>query len=255
MITKRVRLRACRGAAIAVSIAMGMAVGPAQPAQAKIDEEAGARIPSTQKPSVIPTWYALKLGRLQGRLAVAHYWSRGEKFRALTLINGKPVLTIVNGPYYYTIDLAAQTGVRIKRNPFATAVDGLYSRPFAKEWEELVAAGGEKVDEETVVGRPTEVWRLTNRSGRRTIWVSKERLMVPVRIETYDRKTARRDSVEYMNWQLGIAIPEQFFEPPQGVKLQTFEYDAYITAARAGPVGPAPPLYRALLHGARSQSN
>ena len=159
------------------------------------------------------------------------------------------VLTIVNGAYYYTIDVLEQVGVRIERNPLATAVDGRYSRPFADEWEELVAAGGEKVKEETIAGRVAEVWRITNNSGRRTVWVSHEKPMVPIRVETYDRSTGRQDSVDYLNWQLGLKIPDQFFEPPLGVDIQTFEYDEYVAAARKGPVGPAPPLYRQLLHG------
>ena len=79
--------------------------------------------------------------------------------------------------------------------------------------------------------------------------------MIPVRVETYDRQTSRLDSVDYMNWQLGLEIPEHFFDPPQGVELQTFGYEAYVNRARMGPVGPAPPLYRTLLHGDRSQPN
>lgn len=237
----------------AVALTTGGAVSLLPTAAAKVGEEARSKASSARRDSGAATWYALALGQLRGRLAVAHYWSYGEKFRAVTLINGKPLLTIVNGRYYYTIDVAERVGVRIARNPLAIASDGRYSRPFAEEWEQLVAAGGERVGEETIAGRVAEVWRLTNTSGRRTVWVSREKPMVPVRVETYDRDTTRLDSVDYVNWQFGLPIPEKFFDPPADIELQTFEYDAYITAARSGPVGPAPPLYRNLLHGGRHQ--
>ena len=77
--------------------------------------------------------------------------------------------------------------------------------------------------------------------------------MVPMRVQTFDRKTGRDDSVDYVNWQLGLSIPEQFFDPPEGIELETFDYESYIAAARRGPVGPAPPLYRHLLHGNRHE--
>ncbi len=250
---KTVRGQRCRLLSRVLAVAVGLALGFAQPVDAKVAREAAAKAPAAARSRVSPTWYALALGQLQGRLAVAHYWSYGTKFRALTLISGKPILTIVNGRFYYTIDLAERVGVRIERNPRAIAVDGRYARPFAEEWEELMAAGGEKVKEETVAGRVAEVWRLTNNSGRRTVWVSRERPMVPMRVQTFDRKTGRDDSVDYVNWQLGLPIPEQFFDPPEGIEMETFDYEGYIAAVRRGPVGPAPPLYRHLLHGNRHE--
>lgn len=253
MIATTARGQVKRGLGAALAVALGLLVGLVPPAAAKVGEAPGAEPPTVARSSINRTWYALALGQLQGRLAVAHYWSYEEKFRALTLINGKPVLTIVNGSYYYTIDVAERIGIRIERNPRAQGEDGRYSRPFAQEWEELLAAGGEKVSEETVAGRTADVWRLTNNSGRRTVWVSQERPMVPMRVQTYDRKTGRDDSVDYVNWQLGLPIPEQFFEPPKGIKFQHFDYDAYVKAVRRGPVGPAPPLYRHLLHGQRHE--
>jgi hypothetical protein len=250
---KTVRVaRVCVGVAIASWLLGG--VPPQAMAKAADKEEAG-RPASAQSSSILPTWYALALGQLQGRLAVAHYWSSDKKFRALTLINGRPLLTIVNGPYYYTIDLAQRKGVRITRNPSSVASDGRYSRPFAQEWEELIAAGGEKVREEKVAGRVTEIWRLTNNSGRRTVWVSKEKPMVPLRVETYDRKTAKEDTVDYVNWQLGLSLADGFFEPPADIELDRFEYADYVTTARQRPVGPAPPLYRELLHGSRHETD
>jgi hypothetical protein len=244
--------RACAGLGVALLLLGGVA----PVAIAKGEAESRERPPAVQKSSSLrATWYVLALGQLQGRLAVAHYWSSDEKFRALTLINGKPLLTIVNGPYYYTIDLAERAGVRVTRNPSAVASDGRYSRPFAQEWEEMVAAGGEKVRDETVAGRLTEVWRLTNNSGRRTVWVAKQKPMVPMRVETYDRKTAKEDIVDYVNWQLGLSISDEFFAPPPDVELEIFEYNEYVSTARQRPVGPAPPLYRQLLHGSRHQSD
>lgn len=254
-VAARGRLSCFARAGAGLAVAVWLLAGVALQVVAKAEDEDQARPPRSQRSPVLPTWYALALGQLQGRLAVAHYWSSDQKFRALTLINGKPLLTLVNGPYYYTVDLAERTGIRITRNPTAVASDGRYSRPFAQEWEELIAAGGEKVRDETVAGRATEVWRLTNNSGRRTVWVSKQKPMVPMRVETYDRKTSQSDSVDYVNWQLGLSISDAFFEPPSDIAMETFEYGDYVTAARQRPVGPAPPLYRELLHGSRQESD
>ena len=75
-----------------------------------------------------------------------------------------------------------------------------------------------------------------------------------MRVETYDRDSSGTEGVEYLNWQYGLAIPDEFFQPGPGIRIRRMEYGKYVAAARKGPVGPAPPLYRYLLHGRKKPS-
>ena len=47
----------------------------------------------------------------------------------------------------------------------------------------------------------------------------------------------------------GEALDDAFFEPDPRVVLERLEYADYLARAPQGPVGPAPVLYRDLLHG------
>jgi hypothetical protein len=50
----------------------------------------------------------------------------------------------------------------------------------------------------------------------------------------------------------GIPVPDAFFEPETGVKLDRYEFEDYLrTSVHEGPVGPVPVLYADLLHGGR----
>jgi hypothetical protein len=200
------------------------------------------------------TWYAMALGQLAGRPVVGHFWSKGFKLRAETVIFGRPILTLVDTKYYYTIDVLNGTGLAIQRSPVSIAEDASRTRPFATEWDEMSEAGGEKVRSEKIGSQETEVWRLTNVSGRRTIWVSTEVPRLVMRVETYDRDSSETERVEYVNWQYGLAIPDSFFQPGPEIRIRRMEYGKYVAAARKGPVGPAPPLYRYLLHGRKKPS-
>ena len=200
------------------------------------------------------TWYAMALGQLAGRPVVGHFWSKGSKLRAETVIFGRPVLTLVDSEYYYTIDVLNGTGLAIQRSAVSIAEDASRTRPFATEWDEMSEAGGEKVRSEKFGSQEAEVWRLTNVSGRRTIWVSTEVPRLVMRVETYDRDSSETESVEYVNWQYGLPIPDPFFQPGPGIRIRRMEYGKYVAAARKGPVGPAPPLYRYLLHGRKKPS-
>ena len=201
-----------------------------------------------------PTWYAMALGQLAGRPVVGHFWSKGPRLRAETVIFGRPILTLVDKKYYYTIDVMDGTGLAIQRSPVSIAEDAGRTRPFAIEWDEMSDAGGEKVRSEKIGSQETEVWRLTNVSGRRTIWVSPQAPRLVMRVETYDRDSSGTEGVEYLNWQYGLAIPDEFFQPGPGIRIRRMEYGKYVAAARKGPVGPAPPLYRYLLHGRKKPS-
>ncbi|MFP8873499.1 MAG: hypothetical protein VCB42_02965 [Myxococcota bacterium] len=207
--------------------------------------------PTADEANPESTWYAMALGRIGGRPAVAHFWSKGSKLRSETVIFGRPILTLVDKNYYYTIDVLDRKGLAIQRSPLSVEQDADRMRPFALEWEDMFEAGGEKVRSEKSGSEETEVWRLTNVSGRQTVWVSANEERLLLRVETYDRGSSTTDRVEYVNWQTGLAIPDSFFHPGSDVRIRRMEYKKYIQAARKGPVGPAPPLYRYLLHGRR----
>lgn len=210
---------------------------------ASADEKAAAP-PAKDPPD---SWFATGVVKIGGRLQLTSYWSLGSKFRAETILAGHRVVTIVNGETYYGYDDVLAAGVAIKRDPEAIAVDTKRPRPFADEWGQLIRAGGESIGFEMYQGRSTEVFRLTNATGRRTIWVSREEPRVPLRVVTYDRASAREETIDYAGWMRGLLIDDSFFEPSSHVDLLPLPYSEYLRQSRYGPVGTVPLLYRGFL--------
>jgi hypothetical protein len=68
-------------------------------------------------------------------------------------------------------------------------------------------------------------------------------------VKTYDRETATTGKVDYVNWLHNPLVGDEFFAPDPRLKLQQFGYEEYRKRLRLGPIGPAPVLYRHLLHG------
>ena len=68
--------------------------------------------------------------------------------RADSVINGIPVVTIVNGPTYYAIDGRSLVGTAIERAPKALANDQKGGRPFLNDGERMIAMGAEKISSE-----------------------------------------------------------------------------------------------------------
>jgi len=183
-------------------------------------------------PKKVPdSWFATGVVRVGGRIQITNYWSSGSKFRAETIIAGHRVVTIVNGDIYYSFDDVAAAGIAIKRDKLAVAVDAKRGRPFADEWSQLLRAGGERIGSETLEGRECEVFRLTNSTGRRTVWVSIEDPRVPVRVHTFDRKTAREEVLEYAGWMRGLLVADEFFQPAKHVDRR----DTLLDTDRPGP--------------------
>jgi outer membrane lipoprotein-sorting protein len=196
------------------------------------------------------TWFSQVLAHADTGLNVTYFWSKGAKLHAETVIAGRRITTLVNGNTYYAYDAVGQSGVAITRSPKAIAADARGQRPFGREFENLVEQGAERVRDETVMGRACEVFRLTDQLGRREIWVTKDKLRLPVRIVVYRRDTGVTVTTEFINWLTGLAIADGFFEPESGVKLERFDYDAYIKRSSTGePIGPVPVLYTDLLVG------
>jgi outer membrane lipoprotein-sorting protein len=196
------------------------------------------------------TWYAQALARGAGGLNVTHFWSRGPKMRAETVVAGHKVITIVNGDTYYAYDGLGMDGVAIVRAPSAVAHDAPDRRPFGNEAVALIRQGAEKVREDTMFGRKCDVFRRTDRRGRREVWVTRSSPRIPIRIEIFDRQSGRQHQTDYINWQSGLPIPNSFFEPEAGVKFERYTLVEYqLEAAKKSTVGPVPILYLDLLQG------
>jgi hypothetical protein len=222
-----------------------VAAGPLIAWAAKGDaEKAEAKLPQGN-----PGFYATTVGRSDRDMVVVQYWSKGALFRSETIISGHPIITVVNGDEYFTWDGLTKTGYVVRRTPAAVELDHKRKRPFGLELEYLVADGGEKIRSESLSGVPADVYRVTDDEGRRTIWVTSDKLALPLRMETYERRSGRTGQLDWVSWLPGLVIPDRFFVPPPDLSLTRFAgYTDYLAAMAAGPVLPTPPLYHYLLH-------
>jgi len=197
-----------------------------------------------------PTWYAQALARGEAGLNVTHFWSKGAKLRAETVVAGHKVVTLVNGPWYYAYDVLAREGIALARTPDALARDEPGRRPFGNEAEALLHQGGQKVGEETILGIVCDIYRLTDRMGRREVWVMRGGSQLPIRLSIFDRARGASTTTDFLNWQSGLPIDDRFFEPDPGVELPRLTIEEYFLRwGEQGPLGPVPILYADLLHG------
>jgi hypothetical protein len=208
---------------------------------------------AAQKPSGPPTWYAQALSRGEAGLNVTHFWSKGPMLRAETVVAGHKVVTIVRGDHYYAYDGLSGAGLSIRREPATVAAERADVRPFAREYEILVRQGAELVREETLLGRKAGIYRVTDGSGRRELWVTQDALRIPLRVEVFDRETGAKRTTDYVNWQSDIAIPDAFFTPDARAALTEMDYSEYLRrSTQEGSVGPVPVFYLSLLYGKKS---
>jgi outer membrane lipoprotein-sorting protein len=196
------------------------------------------------------TWYAQALARGDAGLNVTHFWSKGARMRAETVVAGHKIVTIVNGSSYYAFDATSGKGITIERGKSAIAQDRDDRRPFGNEYEHLIAQGAEMIEKEEQLGRETGIFRVTDDFGRRKLWVTLDDFHLPLRIEVYERASTRRTTTDYVNWQSGLPIEDSFFEPDPRAELEHMDYATYTErTATEGPVGPVPVLYNRLLNG------
>jgi hypothetical protein len=195
------------------------------------------------------TWYAERIISGDTPPIVEHLWSKGPKLRAETVVGGQPIVTLVNGERYITIDRLSRTGVSIERRPDAIREDAERGRPFGNEGSILQSAGGEKISTEKVGGRPCELYRLTNSEGKQEACVSRDQSRLPLQVKIWRRKTGKQALTRYLDWVSGLPLPDDFFEPDESVKLEHVSYDDYVRRAGKEQIGPAPPFFRGLLHG------
>jgi hypothetical protein len=195
------------------------------------------------------TWYVQKVTTGETPLRVENLWSKGSRLRAHSVVAGRPILTLVNGEFYTVIDELAGTGVAIRRSPAAIQADARRGRPFGREGDRLIASGAEKVGRETIMARDCDVYRVTDARGRREVCVAREAARLPLRGEEFDRATGATVQIRFLDWSPGFPVADAFFEPDPRVALERVEYADYLERSPQGPVGPAPVLYRDLLHG------
>jgi hypothetical protein len=197
------------------------------------------------------TWYAERVISGDTPPIVEHLWSKGSKLRAETVIGGHPILTLVDGQRYITVDRLSKTGVSIQRSSDAIRQDAERSRPFGNEGSILQRAGGEKVSTEKVGGRPCDLYRLTNSEGRQEVCISQDQARLPLQLRVWRRKSGKEAVTRYLDWVSGIALPDAFFVPDSSVELEQLSYQDYLRRAGNEEIGPAPPLFRGLLHGTK----
>jgi hypothetical protein len=225
-----------RPALCAAALALALC---AAPARAQAPEAKGA-----------PTWFTQALAYTDMGLNVSYFWSKGARLRTETVIAGRLITTIVSGDTYYAYDAVGQNGIAVVRSPKAIAADADGRRPFGRELETLVAQGAERVREETLMGRPCEVYRLTDGLGRREVWVTKDEPRIPVRVLIFRRDTGKTQTTDFINWLTGLEIADGFFEPAPGVRFERMDHQTYVERSLKGEaVGPVPVLYTDLLLG------
>jgi len=223
---------------------VGLAISAliAHPVAAKKDKNVG-------KPAV-SSWYTQTFLRSDAGLNVTYWWSLKSKFRAETVVSGHKLVTIVNGETYYVYDALAMTGIAIRRAPEALAAESPDRRPFGNEAQTVIDQGGEKIREETVAGKPADVYQITDEDGRRVVWVTQDDRRLPIRMEWFSRKTGSTRFKEYVDWISDLPVNDAFFEPEPGIEFERFELDGYMAKSREkGPASMLPVLYRELLHG------
>jgi hypothetical protein len=194
------------------------------------------------------TWYAEAITQSDLGIESSYLWSKGRRMRADSVINGIPVVTIVNGPTYYAIDGRSLVGTAIERAPKALANDQKGGRPFLNDGERMIAMGAEKISSERIAGRPCDVYRLTDSDGKKTVWMTQDNLHLPVKIEVFGRQEGQT-ATTVINWNRGFEVPDTFFEPDPRVTLEHLSYQDYVNRARERTPSAVPVMYGDLLHG------
>ena len=209
-----------------------------------------AGLAGAEEPNKAPdSWHSTAFVRGPMGIRVIDYWSKGDDMVARTLINGRPVTTIVQGGRYIVFDGLDGVGLDVARSKNALKEDRKRDRPFAFELDELKRDGGEKIEDVSIGSMRGEIWQVRDEQGRRKLWVSKGVPSVPLRVETFDRASAETIELDYQNWVFDMPLPERFFRPPAGLDLTRFEYDAYLAASGSSSMVSVPILYPDLLHG------
>ncbi len=208
--------------------------------------------PAQQDPA--HNWFATLVSQGDIPFQVTHFWSRGPWLRMELVVGDHRVVQIVRGGTYFVVDAVLGRGVAIRRHPRAVAADRPDRRPFGDELERLVEVGAEKIREERVAGKLADVYRVTEPAMQRTLWVSHDPPHLPIKLEVYNRARGLTAVHSYLSWTHPPVLPDLFFEPDPRFEIEEVPYQAYVERSATEPVGPAPVLMPALLHGPRGGS-
>jgi len=184
-------------------------------------------------------------------MRVDQLWSRGASFRGFTVVSGNPILTLVHGEQYMTLNPAIGSGVSIERNPRAIRQDAQHARPFGNELEEMLANGAEKVREEKLGSQRCDLYRVTDARGRREACVTQDEDRLPLLLRIWDRQSGRSVEIRYVGWSKNFPVKPSFFDPDPRMQIEHLSYEEYSQKRLRQPVGPAPPMYAELLDGRR----
>jgi hypothetical protein len=193
------------------------------------------------------TWYTERLMSGGKAPTIEHLWSKGPWLRSELVVGGQPIVQLVKGNRYVIVNRLQRRGIAIQRSPLAIANDAPGKRPFADDRDRIVAAGGERAGSQTIGGTECEVYRVTDRDGRRETCVTSGGL--PVQTEMWHRGSGSSSQASYLSWASQVPLTDAFFDPDPGVVIEEYSYDQYLADVKKGPVGPAPPLHSFLLHG------
>ena len=154
-----------------------------------VAQEAEQEPPAPEPVELPDTWHAQAVARTETALNVTHFWSKGDRLRAETVVAGRRVITIVNGDTYYAYDALLRTGIAVQRSERAVAQDAERDRPFGNDLAAIQRQGAEKIREESLGGGVAELYQITNKQGRSRLWVTTEEPKLPIRLELYRRAT------------------------------------------------------------------
>ena len=194
--------------------------------------------------------YAMSMSRGDSGLHIVEYWSKGRTMRAHTTLSGHPFVTLVDSEYYYTLDPVFKRGVAIPRSPRSKAADEGRQRLFGNEYEDMIEGGAAKIRSEETPAGPIDVYRLTDDTGRRTVWVTGDEYHLPLKFETFIRSTGETAQLEYLSWAPLRLMGEFFSAPGADWELERVPtYEAWVKAAPSSGFKQAPIIFPTLLHG------
>ena len=106
---------------------------------------------------------------------------------------------------------------------------------------------------EELGGRLSDLYRITDRTGRREVWVSQAGKL-PLRLKIFNRTARSTRQTDFLNWLSGLAIDDTFFEPEPAIRFDHYELEQYVRkTALQGVQSAVPILYVDLLHGPPGQ--
>lgn len=197
------------------------------------------------------TWYAQRITAGDTPLRVEHFWSKGGKVRMQTVIRSQPLITFVDGAFYTVVDPVRRTGISIRRPDSALQFDRQLAgkRPFATDAEQVLAEGAERIGTETMTGGTAIHYRLTDRRGRREVWMTETDPSLPMRVIRFDRVSGSTVRQDFVDWARELDLPDRFFAAEPDYQIEQLEYSEYLERAGNEQEFLLPVLMRELLHG------